>query len=54
MPPIVSNPSITSWIRLEPRSRNAEKSTIEFDRTRYGITEEYLPPAVGVTLLAAV
>ena len=24
MPPVVSNPSITSWIRLEPRSRNAE------------------------------
>ena len=27
MPPIVSNPSITSWIRLEPRSRNAEMNT---------------------------
>src|SRR5215204_692884 len=24
MPPIPPNPSITSWMRLEPRSRNAE------------------------------
>lgn len=27
MPPIPPNPSITSWMRLEPRSRNAEMNT---------------------------
>jgi hypothetical protein len=27
MPPIPLNPSITSWMRLEPRSRNAEMNT---------------------------
>src|SRR4051812_24587198 len=27
MPPIPPNPSITTWMRLEPRSRNAEMQT---------------------------